>query len=315
MFKKLKETFEFAKLHYGTGLNIAMNDFSNSFNSLFIDREFFDAEFFEDLEEKLIELDILPNLAINLVTEIETKILNERANKDTFQTALFEAIKEFANFREDNELYLEKDKLNVLLIVGINGVGKTTSISKLANLNKDKNLELVAADTFRAGAIDQLNEWAKRLEVPITKTHQGHAPSAVIFQGMESAIKNNRELLICDTAGRLHNKEGLMQELKKIHAVIEKQAIDNDYNLKTILVLDGTSGKNTIEQAKAFNSITDLDGVIVTKMDSQAKVGSIINISYELDVPIFYLTNGEAIEDIKQFDPDLYLSMLFNEEN
>ncbi len=313
MFKKIKETLDFAKMHYGVGLNLAMNDFTNSFNSLFVDREFFDDEFFEDLEEKLIELDILPNLAISMTMEIEKQILNQRANQETFNTALFDAIKQFANFKEDNKLTLSEDKLDILLIVGINGVGKTTTISKLANMYKSSNLELVAADTFRAGAIDQLNTWAERLDVPITKTHQGHAPSAVIYQGMESAINNKRDLLICDTAGRLHNKEGLMEELKKIHGVVEKQALDNDYKLQTILVLDGTSGKNTIEQAKAFNSITKLDGVIVTKMDSQAKVGSIINISYELNVPIFFVTNGEAIEDIKPFDPDLYLSMLFDE--
>ncbi len=314
MFEKFKQTLSFAKTHYGIGLNMAMTDFTNSFNSLFVDREFFDADFFEELEEKLIELDILPNLAINLTMEIEKEILNKRANPDTFNEALFSAIKSHANFKEVNKLELDDKHLNILLVVGINGVGKTTTISKLANMYKGLNIELVAADTFRAGAIDQLDTWATRLNVPITKTHQGHAPSAVIFQGMESAIANKRELLICDTAGRLHNKENLMDELNKIHKVIENQALDNEYNLKTVLVLDGTSGKNTIEQAKAFNAITNLDGVIVTKMDSQAKVGSIINISYELDVPIFYLTNGEAIEDIVEFDPDSYLSMLFNEK-
>lgn len=314
MFKTLKGAFKEAKLHYGIGIATATSKLSHELNGLFVDKEFFDAEFFEDLEEKLIELDIVPNLAISLTEKIENRIYNKRVSKDTFQTTLYEVIKETVHFQENNELKLDKDMLNILLVVGINGVGKTTTISKLANTYADYNLELVAADTFRAGAIDQLNEWAKRLDVPITKTHQGHAPSAVIYDGLDSAKKNNRNLLICDTAGRLHNKSELMDELNKIYKIIEKQTEDKTVNKKTILVLDGTGGKNTIEQAKAFNEATELDGVIVTKLDSSSKAGMIINISYELNVPIYFLTNGEQIKDITTFDPETYLNLLFTEE-
>ncbi len=314
MFKTLKGAFREAKLHYGIGIATATSKLSHELNGLFVDKEFFDAEFFEDLEEKLIELDIVPNLAISLTEKIENRIYNKRVSKDTFQTTLYEVIKETVHFQENNELKLDKDMLNILLVVGINGVGKTTTISKLANTYADYNLELVAADTFRAGAIDQLNEWAKRLDVPITKTHQGHAPSAVIYDGLDSAKKNNRNLLICDTAGRLHNKSELMDELNKIYKIIEKQTEDKTVNKKTILVLDGTGGKNTIEQAKAFNEATELDGVIVTKLDSSSKAGMIINISYELNVPIYFLTNGEQIKDITTFDPETYLNLLFTEE-
>ncbi len=206
MFKTLKNAFQEAKIHYGVGIAQTTNKLSHELNSLFVDKEYFDGEFFEDLEEKLIELDIVPNLAIVMTEKIESRIYNERATKETFQKCLYEVIKETVHFKEDNNLELDPKMMNILLVVGINGVGKTTSISKLANYYRDYNLELVAADTFRAGAIDQLNEWAKRLDVPITKTHEGHAPSAVIYDGIASANSNNRNLLICDTAGRLHKK-------------------------------------------------------------------------------------------------------------
>jgi fused signal recognition particle receptor len=312
MFKILKKTIDDAKLHYGIGFSQAVSSFSHKINAVFVDREFFNDEFFEEIEETLIELDILPNLAIMITSKLEDKIYNQRVSKDTFNKALYEVITDLVDFEMDNQLVVEPNHLNVFLIVGINGVGKTTTISKLANKYKNYNLELVAADTFRAGAVEQLNLWAQKLNVPITKTHQGHAPSAVIYQGMESAVNNNRELLICDTAGRLHNKDELMQELKKIHGVINKHEMSN-INLKTILVLDGTAGKNTIEQAKAFNEITKLDGVIITKMDSTSKAGMIINIKYELKVPIYFLTNGEQIEDIKEFESRSYLDLLFAE--
>ncbi|MGL5021312.1 MAG: signal recognition particle-docking protein FtsY [Mycoplasmatales bacterium] len=309
MFKFIKQSIDDAKLHYGIGFTQAASTFSHKLNSVFIDREFFNADFFEEIEETLIELDILPNLAILITSKLEDKIYNKRVKKETFDEALFEVISELIDLEDENELVVEKDVLNVFLIVGINGVGKTTTISKLANKFKNYNLELVAADTFRAGAVEQLNLWATKLNIPITKTHQGHAPSAVIFQGMESAVANKRELLICDTAGRLHNKDELMQELKKIHGVIEKNT-DKDINLKNILILDGTAGKNTIEQAKAFNEITKLDGVIITKMDSSSKAGMIINIKYELKVPIYFLTNGEQIDDIITFEPKSYFELL-----
>ncbi len=308
MFKAFKKQLDDVKLHYGVGFNMAVDDFSQKINAVFIDREFFDEEFFEEIEETLIELDIVPNLAIALTTALKNKIYNQRVSKDNFDKALREVIDSIVKF-SDNQLELEEDALNVFLIVGINGVGKTTTISKVANIYKHENLELVAADTFRAGAINQLNEWATRLDIPITKTHQGHSPSAVIYEAIESANKNNRNLLICDTAGRLHNKDELMQELKKIHSVIEKNTT-RKINLKTIIILDGTSGKNTIEQAKAFNEITKLDGIIVTKLDSTSKVGMIINVLYELRIPVLYVTKGESIEDIEVFDYQKYLELI-----
>ncbi|MFV0469786.1 MAG: signal recognition particle-docking protein FtsY [Dysgonomonas sp.] len=312
MFKKFKEQLadkiNVTKSYYGFGVSETLNKFTKEVNKLLVDREFFDDEFFEDFEEKLIELDIVPNLAITIRDELEKKIYNSRVNKKNFDSAFAELITKIVNVKEA-ELTIDKDKQNVWLVIGVNGVGKTTSISKLVNLFKDSDPLLVEADTFRAGAIDQLNEWANRLGVDIVKTHQGHAPSAVIYQAMDEANEADKDLVICDTAGRLHNQDDLMQELGKIHKII-KSKTDENVVLKTILVLDGTAGKNTIQQAQVFNEITEIDGVIVTKLDSGGKAGMIINISYEIDVPVYYLTTGEQIEDIRKFDYQEYIKGL-----
>ncbi len=312
MFNRFKEAYSSVKMHYGIGVSQTLSSFSNEINKLLIDRDFFDDDFFEEFEETLIELDIMPNLAITIASEVEKKIYNKRVKKDDFNQAVSTVIKDIVNLKTDN-LDFNPNMLNVWLVIGVNGVGKTTSISKLTNLFIDKKPLLAAADTFRAGAIEQLNQWALRLNVDIVKTHQGHAPSAVVYEAMDQAINEQRELLICDTSGRLHNKTDLMVELQKIHKIIDDKT-SSDVQLKTILVLDGTAGKNTVEQAKAFNEITKLDGVIVTKLDSGGKAGMIINISYELNVPIYYLTTGEQIEDIKEFDVNNYLEALFNDE-
>lgn len=320
MFNKIRESIKYkveeTKNLYGFGLSQALSNFSAGLNGLFIDREFFDEQFFEDFEEQLIELDILPVLAIILREKLEQEILNDRVDKNHFKEAITKVILETTNLNNSNELEFSPEKLNVLLIMGINGVGKTTTISKLMNKYKENfNLEVVAADTFRAGAIEQLNMWAERLEVPITKTHSGHSPSAVVFEGVNSAVENNRNMLICDTAGRLHNQEGLMEELKKIQKVIEKYPsmsndLDREYQVKKLLVLDGTAGKNTINQAQSFNDLTDIDGVIITKLDTNKNAGMIINIAYEINKPIFFLTSGEQVEAISKFEPKKYLELL-----
>ncbi len=313
MFNRFKEAFDAAKLHYGIGVSQTISSFSNEINKLLIDREFFDDDFFEEFEETLIELDIMPNLAITIASEVEKRIYNKRVKKEDFTQAVAQVIKQLVNL-QTGTLDVEENVLNVWLVIGVNGVGKTTSISKITNIHLKQEPLLAAADTFRAGAIEQLNEWAKSLNVDIVKTHQGHAPSAVVYDAIDRAMDEKRNLLICDTSGRLHNKKDLMVELEKIHRIISDKTSDKVV-LKTVLVLDGTAGKNTVEQAKAFNEITKLDGVIVTKMDSGGKAGMIINISYELNVPIYYLTTGEAVENIKTFDVSNYLEALFNSES
>ena len=315
MFKKFKQTIKAVKDEMLFNFKVVNNNFMHSFNSLFVDHEFFNEDFFDDLEEKLIELDILPNVAILITQQMENKVYNQRIDQQTFNDVFFEIINDIINFKEE-KLELSDDKLNILLVMGVNGVGKTTTISKLTNLYKDhyKTL-LAAADTFRAGAIEQLDRWAKELGVDIVKTHQGHAPSAVVYNAIEEVNKQEDvELLICDTAGRLHNKVDLMEELKKIDQVIEKN-VNREYNKKNILVLDGTSGKNTLEQAFVFNEVTNLDGIIVTKVDTNFKVGLIINIAYELRIPIYFITSGENVEAIEPFNYKEYLEMLFKEDN
>lgn len=313
MFKQIKSAIKEVTDFYGVGISLTYQKFNKEINKLFIDREFFDDDFFDDFEETLIELDIVPNLAISIRSKLEEKIFQKRVNKNDFHKAILEVISSLIKFKEEEKLELEDGKLNIWLVIGVNGVGKTTTISKLMNKYKKKNIEVVAADTFRAGAIEQLSEWATRLNIPITKTHQGHAPSAVIYDGIDSALKNKRELLICDTAGRLHNKNDLMMELEKIHKIISKKTSD-DVVLKTILVLDGTSGKNTISQAVAFNEITKIDGMIITKLDTNGHAGSIINCIYEIERPLYYLTTGESVEDIKPFKVDEYLNGMFGFE-
>ncbi|MFV0287988.1 MAG: signal recognition particle-docking protein FtsY [Mycoplasmatales bacterium] len=318
-FSSLKEVINDAKIHYGIGISQSFSNFSTKINGLFVDREFFDEQFFEDFEEQLVELDIVPVLAVMLREKLEQRILNKRVDKESFKKEMQEVIVELSNINLNNELNLDKEALNVLLIIGVNGVGKTTSISKFMHKYKTAfNTEVVAADTFRAGAIEQLNLWAEREEVPITQTHQGHAPSAVIYKGIESAIANQRDLLICDTAGRLHNKDELMEELKKIHKVINKYpemntGLERDYKVKTILVLDSTAGKNTIEQARAFNEITAIDGFVITKMDAGGKAGMIINLGYEFNKPIYYLTKGENVEALAKFEYESYVNLLLGE--
>ena len=315
MFKKFKQTIKAVKDEMLFNFKVVNNNFMHSFNSLFVDHEFFNEDFFDDLEEKLIELDILPNVAILITQQMESKVYNQRIDQQTFNDVFFEIINDIINFKEE-KLELSDDKLNILLVMGVNGVGKTTTISKLTNLYKDhyKTL-LAAADTFRAGAIEQLDRWAKELGVDIVKTHQGHAPSAVVYNAIEEVNKQEDvELLICDTAGRLHNKVDLMEENKKIDQVIEKN-VNREKNKKNILVLDGTSGKNTLEQAFVFNEVTNLDGIIVTKVDTNFKVGLIINIAYELRIPIYFITSGENVEAIEPFNYKEYLEMLFKEDN
>lgn len=311
MFGSFKETLKGLKDEFFFNMKVVNNNFLHSFNSLFVDKEFFDDEFFDDLEEKLIELDILPNVAILITQQMENKIYNQRIDQQTFQDVFFEIINDIIQFKEES-LVLSDDKLNILLVMGVNGVGKTTTISKLTNMYKDKyHVLLAAADTFRAGAIEQLARWANTLDVEIVKTHQGHAPSAVVYNAIDYVNQHQDvDLLICDTAGRLHNQTGLMEELKKIDQVIDKN-INREYQKKNILVLDGTSGKNTLEQAFEFDKLTHLDGIIVTKIDTNFKVGLIINIAYELKIPIYFITSGENVEAIEEFNYHDYLTMLF----
>ena len=212
--------------------------------------------------------------------------------------------------KEEEEENYENDK-EVVLVIGVNGVGKTTSIGKLAAMNKAKGKKvlLAAADTFRAGAIDQLVVWSERAKVDIVKHEEGSDPAAVVFDAINASKSRNVDLLICDTAGRLHNKKNLMDELGKINRIIDREM--QGVKKETLLVLDGTTGQNAIIQAKQFMEVCPIDGIVLTKLDGTAKGGVVISIKNTLDIPVKYIGVGEGIDDLQEFDAESFVEALF----
>lgn len=226
---------------------------------------------------------------------------------------LGQAFKEVYYEKPDSEIVYNENGPTVILMVGVNGSGKTSTCAKLANMYKEegKKVGLVAADTFRAGAVEQLKNWADRLDVPCICGKENEDPSSVLVQGCRYAKENNVDILICDTAGRLQNKLNLMAELEKMHRVLGKEIEGAPHN--TWLVLDANTGQNGLSQAELFNEITDLNGVILTKMDGTSKGGIIIAIKNITGIPVRYITVGESMEDIQAFDFDMYLDSIIGE--
>lgn len=259
-----------------------------------------DEDLFEELEEVLISSDIGYETSMTLIERLRMKIRLQKINEVSLvRGALKEVIKEYM---EETESSFKVEKPTIILIIGVNGVGKTTSIGKLAHKYKKegKKVILAAADTFRAAAIDQLEVWAKRAEVDIVKHQEGSDPAAVVYDAMEAFKARGADVLICDTAGRLHNKKNLMNELEKIKRVIDREFIDA--NIYSLLVLDGTSGQNAIIQAQEFQKVTKLDGIILTKLDGTAKGGVVLSINQTLHIPVVYIGVGEGIDDLEDFD-------------
>jgi fused signal recognition particle receptor len=259
-----------------------------------------DEDLFEELEEVLISSDIGYETSMILIERLRMKIRLQKINEVSLvKGALKEVIKEYM---EETESNFTVEKPTIILIIGVNGVGKTTSIGKLAHKYKKegKKVILAAADTFRAAAIDQLEVWAKRAEVDIVKHQEGSDPAAVVYDAMEAFKARKADVLICDTAGRLHNKKNLMNELEKIKRVIDREF--NDANIYSLLVLDGTSGQNAIIQAQEFQKVTKLDGIILTKLDGTAKGGVVLSINQTLHIPVVYIGVGEGIDDLEDFD-------------
>ena len=211
----------------------------------------------------------------------------------------------------DDSAYDFEDRKTVMLIIGVNGVGKTTSIGKLAAQYKKrgKKVLMAAGDTFRAAAIDQLKTWADRAGVDIIAHQEGSDPAAVVYDAVQAAKARGTDILLCDTAGRLHNKKNLMDELAKMRRIIEKEY--PEAHCETLIVLDGSTGQNALEQARQFSEVTDLNGIILTKLDGTAKGGIAIAIQAELDVPVKYIGVGEKIDDLQRFDPSHYVEALF----
>lgn len=268
-----------------------------------------DDDLYEELEEILITSDVGMETTIEIIERLKDKIRKEKINDtDLVIPALKDVVKDIMLEGSEDEKE-HKDK-KVMLVIGVNGVGKTTSIGKLAAKNKaeGKKVLLAAADTFRAAAIDQLDVWSKRAGVDIVKHNEGSDPAAVVFDGIQAAKARNVDLLICDTAGRLHNKKNLMNELSKINRIIDREF--GEENKETLLVLDGTTGQNAVIQAKQFMEACPIDGIILTKLDGTAKGGVVISIKQSLNIPVRYIGVGEGVEDLQEFDAESFAEAL-----
>ena len=270
-----------------------------------------DDDLYEELEEILIMADIGMDTTMEIIEKLKDKIRKEKINDvELVRPALKSVIAEMMKAGSENENDTNAEK-EVILVIGVNGVGKTTSIGKLAAMNKaeGKKVLLAAADTFRAGAIDQLVVWSERAKVDIVKHGEGSDPAAVVFDAINASKSRGVELLICDTAGRLHNKKNLMDELGKINRIIDREL--SDAHKETLLVLDGTTGQNAVIQAKQFMEVCPIDGIILTKLDGTAKGGVVISIKNTLNIPVKYIGVGEGIDDLQAFDPESFVEALF----
>lgn len=270
-----------------------------------------DEDLYEELEEVLITSDIGMDTTVEIIERLRKKIRTEKINDPQMvKPALKEVIKEIM-LEGTEEIEKKQEGKEVLLVIGVNGVGKTTSIGKLAAKNKaeGKKVLLAAADTFRAAAIDQLEVWSKRANVDIVKQGEGSDPAAVVYDAVTAAKARNVDLLICDTAGRLHNKKNLMNELEKINRIIDREY--GEARKETLLVLDGTTGQNAVIQAKQFMESCPIDGIILTKLDGTAKGGVVISIKQILDIPVRYIGVGEGVDDLQEFDAESFAEALF----
>lgn len=280
--------------------------------SFILGRSVIDDEMYEELEDILIQSDIGMDMTVKIVKELEKEV-KRRGIKDPKEVypVLREVMEGFL-IKENNEIHIEDGKLNVILVVGVNGVGKTTTIGKLASkyVKEGKKVILGAGDTFRAAAIEQLEEWANRAGAEIVKSTQGSDPGAVVFDTLVAAQSRGADIAIIDTAGRLHNKNNLMKELEKIHNIIKKKLGEQKY--ESILVIDGTTGQNALNQAKVFNEVTELTGFIITKLDGTAKGGIVFSISEEIKKPIKFIGVGEKIEDLREFNANEYIQAIFD---
>lgn len=299
LFDKLKD-----------GLSKTRNGLTDKINEALKLAVTIDEDLYEELEEILITSDIGMDTTMEIIEKLREKIRKEKINDTelvipTLKSVIKEMMMEGTEVEEDHE------GKKVLLVIGVNGVGKTTSIGKLAAKNKaeGKKVLLAAADTFRAAAIDQLEVWSQRAGVDIIKQSEGSDPAAVVFDAVTAAKSRNVDLLICDTAGRLHNKKNLMNELSKINRIIDREY--NEAKKETLLVLDGTTGQNAVIQAKQFMEACPIDGIILTKLDGTAKGGVVISIKQTLNIPVRYIGVGEGIEDLQEFDAEAFAEALF----
>lgn len=292
------------------GLTKTRENIVSGMDSIFSGFSAIDEDFYEELEETLIMGDMGIQTTMSVLEELK-KAVKEQHIKDPAQCrqVLIDSIRKKMDLGEN--AYEFEHRKSVVLVIGVNGVGKTTSIGKLADQLKSdgKRVILAAADTFRAAAIEQLSEWADRAGVDLIAQKEGSDPAAVIYDAIAAAKSRNADVLICDTAGRLHNKKNLMEELKKINRIIDKEY--PDCYRETLVVLDGTTGQNALAQARQFMEVADITGIILTKLDGTAKGGIAVAIQSELGIPVKYIGIGEQINDLQKFDADEFVNALF----
>ncbi len=301
-FARLKEGLTKTRNNIVSGIDSVFSGFSN-----------IDDEFYEELEEILIMGDLGVKATNEIIERLKVQVKQQHIKEPSdCKQLLIDSIKEQMQVGET--AYDFEHKQSVVLVIGVNGVGKTTSVGKLAGKLKDQNRKvlLAAADTFRAAAVEQLEEWAHRAGVDIIAGAENADPASVIFDAVSAAKARKADVLLCDTAGRLHNKKNLMEELKKINRIIDKEF--PDAHRENLVVLDGTTGQNALSQARQFGEVADLTGIILTKMDGTAKGGIAVAIQSELKVPVKYIGVGETIEDLQKFDSEEFVNALFDIE-
>ena len=293
------------------GLNKTRNNIVNGIDSVFSGFSAIDDDFYEELEETLIMGDIGVNATSDILERLKKQV-KERHVKEPAdcRQLLIDSIREQMQVGET--AYEFEKKKSVILVIGVNGVGKTTSVGKLAGMLKaeGRKVLIAAADTFRAAAGEQLAGWASRAGVDMIGGAEGSDPASVLFDAVSAAKARHVDVLICDTAGRLHNKKNLMEELKKMNRIIDREF--PDAHRENLVVLDGTTGQNALQQAREFGQVADLTGIILTKMDGTAKGGIAVAIQSELNVPVKYIGVGEDMEDLQKFDPDQFVNALFD---
>ena len=301
-FENIKNGLQKTKDNFSKKINLVINSFTK-----------IDEEFFEELEEMLITADVGVKTSNEICERLRKKVKEKGLKEpEDIKSELKDIILEI--LKGENNLKLST-KPSIILVLGVNGVGKTTTIGKLANdfKNQNKSVLLAAADTFRAAAVEQLDIWAKRANCAIVRQPEGSDPAAVVFDSISSAKAKNIDVIICDTAGRLHNKKNLMAELEKINRVIDRELPDKDKEI--LLVLDASTGQNALNQAAEFKKILNITGIVLTKLDGTAKGGIIIAIKEELGVPVKFIGIGEGVDHLRPFDPQEFVKIMFDENN
>ena len=296
------------------GLTKTRKSIAAGFDYIFSGFSKIDEDFYEELEEVLVMADMGIHTTEAVIEDLKAKVKeNHITEPSACKELLIATIKQ--QMTVDEAAYDFEDEKTVLLMIGVNGVGKTTTVGKLAAKykNSGKKVIMAAADTFRAGAIEQLTEWSNRAGVEIIAGQEGSDPASVIYDAIAAAKARHADILICDTAGRLHNKKNLMEELKKINRIIDREY--PEAKRETLIVLDGTTGQNALVQAKQSKEAADITGIVLTKLDGTAKGGIAIAIQSELSVPVKYIGIGEKIEDLQKFDADDFVDALFKTEN